>query len=309
MLHKLSQSPVTQHSFQGRAFYLKRDELLHPLFSGNKARKFSALLTHDFSQIDSIVSYGSAQANSLYSLAALAHLKQVSLQFFVQRIPDWLNQTPVGNYREAIKLGAHIIDLSDTRINPDRLHPSDYIERHFYSDTRKLCVPEGGRSVIAQSGINGLGQELIEWIKANNVNNPVIALPSGTGTTALFLQHYLQPHNIEVLTCACVGGETYLKQQFDLLNGQYLPTVLHGREKHHFGKLYLDDYRVWQRLKRETNVEFELLYDPLMWLALQPWLEKHSNKTLIYVHQGGLLGNESMGKRYRRKFPNLTGHG
>lgn len=302
MLSQLANSPISIHSFEQSTFYLKRDDLLHPLFSGNKARKFSALLHHDFHQIDSIISYGSAQANSLYSLAALAQIKNVNLTFFVQHIPKWIQQNPSGNYRAALNLGAEVVDLSDPKRNPEQLHPSDYIQRHAQHNPRNLCLPEGGRTPLAEFGINTLGKELLDWITQNSIKLPVIALPSGTGTTALYLQQYLQPHGIEVLTCACVGGVDYLKHQFKLLNGRHFPTILNIREKHHFGKLYQEDYRIWQQLYAETNVEFDLLYDPLMWLSLRPWRQQHPEKTLMYIHQGGILGNESMVSRYQRKY-------
>ncbi len=40
----ITQSPITEHRFAGQTFYLKRDDKLHPHFSGNKARKLMALL-------------------------------------------------------------------------------------------------------------------------------------------------------------------------------------------------------------------------------------------------------------------------
>jgi 1-aminocyclopropane-1-carboxylate deaminase/D-cysteine desulfhydrase-like pyridoxal-dependent ACC family enzyme len=48
---KIQNSPVTQHQFNGVDFYLKRDDKLHPQFSGNKARKFMGLLDGDFPAI------------------------------------------------------------------------------------------------------------------------------------------------------------------------------------------------------------------------------------------------------------------
>ncbi len=67
----ITQSPITEHRFAGQTFYLKRDDKLHPHFSGNKARKLMALLEGDFPGITTLISYGSAQANSLYSLQPL----------------------------------------------------------------------------------------------------------------------------------------------------------------------------------------------------------------------------------------------
>lgn len=78
---KLSESPITQHNFNGHTFFLKRDDMLHSHFSGNKARKFMALMETQNSDIKTLISYGSAQSNAMYSLAALARLKVGHLSF------------------------------------------------------------------------------------------------------------------------------------------------------------------------------------------------------------------------------------
>ncbi|GAM75326.1 pyridoxal phosphate-dependent deaminase [Vibrio ishigakensis] len=39
-----------------------------------------------------------------------------------------------------------------------------------------------------------------------------------------------------------------------------------------------------------------------MWQCLLPWLANNSGKELLYLHQGGILGNETMLPRYQRKF-------
>ncbi|WP_105902749.1 1-aminocyclopropane-1-carboxylate deaminase/D-cysteine desulfhydrase [Vibrio gangliei] len=302
---KLADTPVTQHSFNGHPFYLKRDDLLHPEFSGNKARKFMALLEGDFPNVTTLIGYGSQQANSLYSLAALAKLKGWQLEFYVSHVPSWLKHNPVGNYQAALNLGANIIDMAS--IGHD-LHPNDYIQSIRKPDETCLSVPEGGRSAIAEMGIKQLAQEILDWYQQQQLKSLTVALPSGTGTTAFFLNKYLAPHNIEVLTCACVGGKDYLIEQFDELvpklnSSDEHPTVLHTylKPKHHFGKLYPADYQIWLELSLQTGVEFDLLYDPYMWQCLQPWLEENPNKPLMYIHQGGLLGNVSMEKRYKRK--------
>ncbi len=92
-------------------------------------------------------------------------------------------------------------------------------------------------------------------------------LPSGTGTTALFLQKNLP---FEVFTVACVGGSEYLKKQFFHLEKEekYHPKIIQMPKKYHFGKLYKEFYEIWKELKAETKIEFDLLYDPLGFLAL-----------------------------------------
>ncbi|MGF1910613.1 pyridoxal-phosphate dependent enzyme [Vibrio kasasachensis] len=294
---KLANTPITQHQFANIPFYLKRDDQLHPQFSGNKARKFMALLDNDYPEITTLIGYGSAQANSLYSMAALASLKGWQLEFYVDRIPNWLQQQPIGNYQAALELGAQIIAVNDSN-----QHPLNYIEQIRQPRGECLVVPEGGRCDLAEYGVTLLAKEILQWIHSQADKQFTVALPSGTGTTALFLHKALSPHGIEVLTCACVGGTEYLKAQFEQLGESDHPIVLELENKHHFGKLYQQDYRLWQQLSQDTGVEFELLYDPMMWRCILDWYAQNQHKQLIYVHQGGLLGNASMLPRYQRKY-------
>lgn len=293
---KLQHSPITCHQFEQIDFYLKRDDLLHPQFSGNKARKFMSLLSLANADIDTLVGHGSPQANSLYSMAALAKLRGWKLDFYVDHIPSWLSQNPIGNYRAALALGANIIATRPTY----GCSVADYLTQQQWAPNQ-LFVPEGGRSPIAQSGVNQLAQEILTWMANQPSANWVVALPSGTGTTALYLHQALKQHQIEVVTCACVGGDDYLREQWLSLGEQSHPTILSNGTKHQFGHLYPEQYDLWQKLGDQTEVEFELLYDPLMWQRLLEWWPTQADRQLLYIHQGGLLGNESMLPRYRRQ--------
>lgn len=290
-------SPVEKINFNGFELYVKRDDLLSHDFSGNKARKFLYFLEHDFPKVKKLVSYGSAQANSLYSLAVLAQQKRWQLDFYVNHIASYLKNNPVGNYKAALDLGANIIEKKDAK---GSIH--EYVFQHIDSkDETLLFLEEGGRVKKAQYGIEKLAQEIIQWAKDKEIENLEVMLPSGTGTTALFLQKYLP---FKVLTCPCVGDKEYLMSQFRHLepNLQNYPTVLIPKKKYHFGKLYTEFYELYKMLKKETHIEFELLYDPLGFLTLQEYLkDKKEQSVTLYIHQGGVLGNPSMCERYERK--------
>lgn len=285
-------STVTKVNFKGRTLYIKRDDLLHKDFSGNKARKFYYFLQKDFPNIEKIVSYGSAQANSLYSLSVLAKLKGVKLDFYVNHISSYLKQNPQGNYKASLENGANIIEKDEKDIHC-------FIEKNLKEN--ELFIEEGGRVKEAQFGIKILADEIISYVKENRLKNVKIMLPSGTGTTALFLQKYLP---FEVLTVACVGGSQYLKKQFFYLekNKKYHPTILQTKKKYHFGKLYKEFYEIHKEVKKQMQIEFDLLYDSLGLISLVNSKYFHEENSIIYVHQGGLLGNESMKERYKRKF-------
>ncbi|AXH08843.1 1-aminocyclopropane-1-carboxylate deaminase [Malaciobacter halophilus] len=289
---KFTDSPIHKVKFKKQNIYIKRDDLLHTDFSGNKARKFYYFLKHDFKKVKKIVSYGSAQANSLYSMSVLAKLKGWKLEFYVKHISNYLKNNPQGNYKAALENNAQIIEKDE-----DCLH--EYITNNCLDDT-SLYIQEGGRVKEAAFGVEVLALEIKKWQESNSIKNLVVALPSGTGTTALFLQKFL---DCKVITCACVGKKEYLKKQFFSLeeDEKYHPIILETKKNYHFGKLYKEFYEIWEELKSSTNIEFDLLYDPLGFISLINSKYFNSNYSLLYIHQGGVLGNESMKQRYMRK--------
>lgn len=300
---KSKNSPVSKTLYDGLPLYIKRDDLLHHEFSGNKARKFHYFLEHDFEGIDKIISYGSAQANSLYSLSVLAKMKNVKLDFYVYTLSDFLKNNPDGNYKEALKNDANIIEL-DYEI--DKLA---YIQNEVLpNETNVAFIEEGGRVQESQVGIKILADEITQWAEENSLENLKVMLPSGTGTTALFLQKFLP---FEVLSVACVGNDEYLKAQFRQLNSNEKehPSIISMDKKYHFGKLYKVFYETYLDVLKQTQIEFDLLYDSLGFMALKKYLKsmpEDKQLTVLYIHQGGLLGNQSMLKRYERKYPTMV---
>jgi len=298
VLDVINPSPIESILFNGHSFYIKRDDLLHPDFSGNKARKFHYFLQNDFFHITKVISYGSAQSNAMYSLSVLSKMRGWEFEYYVDHIADYLKDNPHGNYKAAIDNGMKIF------VEPMQL-TNDL-------DKQILFIEEGGRQKEAEHGIKVLAQEIIDWQKEKNIKELNIFLPSGTGTTALYLQKALKTEGVveaqhpTVYTNPCVGDSAYLKKQFLELEAdeKYHPIILTLEKKHHFAKLYRENYKIWLKLQQETGVEFDLLYDPLGWRTLLAYPEVFLKPTL-YIHQGGVLGNESMLPRYERKYKDL----
>jgi len=299
---KYINSKVEKIKFNDFELFLKRDDLLDVDFSGNKARKFYYYLVNDFPGVTKVIGHGSPQANSLYSFSVLAKLKGWHLEFYVDHIPSFIKDNPVGNYKAALDNGAKIIAVGETGYTKSCV---EYIhEKVMPKETTAVFVPEGGRCAQAEFGVKILADEIKQWAQKEKKEKLKIMLPSGTGTTALFLQKNLP--DFEVLTCACVGDDEYLKKQFFELdeNENNHPTILNMGKKYHFGKLYKEFFVMYKNLLNQTNIEFDLLYDPLGWLCLQEYLQKNKlDKTpILYIHQGGILGNETMLPRYERKY-------
>lgn len=286
---KFTPSPLQKHRYRDFDFFLKRDDLLHVDFSGNKARKFHYFLNENFPHVRRVVSSGSNQSNAMYSLSVMAKLRGWEFIYFCEHIPTFLKENPIGNYKYALQNGMKIFES---------LHRED--EAQSLYDKSTLVIQEGGRQVEAEYGVEILAKELEEEIKQNNIQNPYVFLPSGTGTTALYLQKHL---HVKVFTCSTVGDDDYLQKQWQMIekDSSIYPQILSSQKKYHYGKIKLELYALWKDLQEQTGVEFDLLYDMVGWVK---YLENRDklDGTLVYIHQGGLKGNESMLQRYQYKY-------
>ncbi|NPA27665.1 MAG: pyridoxal-phosphate dependent enzyme [Epsilonproteobacteria bacterium] len=278
-------TPIEEHNFKGLKFLLKRDDLISPHFSGNKARKISYYINNLPSNIKTIVSYGSIQSNAMYSLAVFAKAKGINFRYYAHHIPPSLKEKSDGNYQLTLLKGAKIIEGYE----------------NLQIDKDEILINEGIATKEAFIGIKELAKEIIE--QTNNKSFQIF-LPSGTGTTALFLSKALKELNnkSQVYTTACVGDSNYLKEQFLKLesNPNIFPIILESKKRYRFGRLYKEFYKIWLELQQHIGVEFDLLYDPKGWITLLEHKELFPN--LLYIHQGGLLGNMTMLKRYKKRF-------
>ncbi len=287
----ITNSPTEKKSFDKQTLYIKRDDLLSAEFSGNKARKFYYFLEKDFPKVKKVLSYGSSQSNAMYSLSVLAKIKGWKYNYYVDHLSSYLEENPHGNYKYSLENGMKI-----------------HVGRDLPFPTKdELLIEEGGRQKEAEYGIDLLAKEILEWKEEQEIDELNVFLPSGTGTTTLFLAKSfsvgMPPSRPTVYTVPCVGDAEYLKKQFLMLeeNEDFHPKILTPSKKRHFGKLYRESYNIWLKLREEMGIEFDLLYDPHGWLTLLENPEILKTPTL-YIHQGGLIGNESMLARYQRKY-------
>ncbi|MDD3266626.1 MAG: hypothetical protein PHC75_05530 [Burkholderiales bacterium] len=295
---QLSNTPISSFFINGREIFIKRDDLLHPEFSGNKARKLAYFLEKDFSHIITLISYGGVQSNLMYSLSALAKLKGWQFIYYSNRVSARAKLAEYGNLAESIRNGMQLIELSEKNLN-------EYVKIRHTSNF-ELIIEQGAAQAEAKFGITKLADELREWVQENNIKKPILFLPSGTGATAFYLQNALEEY--DVYTTNCVGSSQYLQEQWSALGkSSKLPKVL-DNNLYTFAKPYLELWQTYNYIKELAGVEFDLIYDPIGWKML---LQDLSNLdgTVIYIHCGGLLGNSTMQERYYFSYPQLKNIG
>ncbi|CZE47282.1 1-aminocyclopropane-1-carboxylate deaminase [Campylobacter geochelonis] len=280
-----TKAKIDKIEFSGFEFYLLRDDLLGE-FNGNKARKLAYLLQADLSKFNKIVSFGSSQSNAMYSISVFAKLKGLEFEYVMSHLSSNLATNPVGNFKFALENGMKIFVEENRREFALSL-----------CDEKTLFIEEGVAQPQAEFGFIKQARDIEEFARQNLLKFDIF-LPSGTGTSAAYLAKHTK---FDVFTTPCVGDETFLKEQIQNLDPLSKVKILPPSKKYHFGDLKLELFKIWHELKEQSGVEFDLIYDPVGFLTLLKNFDKFKNP-LLYIHQGGLIGNISQLQRYKYKF-------
>jgi len=289
---KQTTSIIEPFTLRNRAFFVKRDDQIDPLLSGNKYRKLYSLVHTPAEHYQTIHSYGGTQSNAMLSIAALCQRKGWLFHYTSKTVPAHIKAEPKGNLNIALQLGMQLHEVShdDYQSAVDALC-SD-------SGAGHLLIPQGGANAMAQAGIEQLAYEVQQWHGTKTMKQLQLVTPSGTGTTAFYLAKALP--DADILTTACVGDKTYLIQQMNKLgtvaNNLH---ILESSKKHHFAKPYPEFLSMYQELKH-AGIEFDLIYGCPMWHTLLQHIGSIDG-TILYIHSGGLMGNASMLARYQHK--------
>lgn len=278
------QTPLQTFDFFNHQVHIKRDDLLHPLFSGNKARKFASLLKEDLRD-KILVSYGGNQSNALQSLASLALIKKTKLVYFTPPFSKMLLEQREGNFFYAFKSG--VVELIES------LSPQEEAREFCKNSFESIYIPQGGSVELAKEGMGILAREL--KIQTSHFSNPpVFFYSSGIGTASIALSQY----DLEVYTALGAGKMEDLLQRLSYYSK--IPKILESKFHTSFGKPHR---KIWEMYEywREKGVEFDLLYDCVLWVKIRENIEKFNQRELVFIHSGGLMGNITQEKRYRLK--------
>lgn len=278
-------SPISKITLEGRVFYVKRDDLIDPFLAGNKYRKLYALLQTPTNKLNKIISYGGTQSNAMLAIAAMCKQKGWDFIYYSKPISQTLKNENCGNFYLAKNLGMIHVEI-------EQQFYKDFIASlRFNLDERTFIIDQGGAVEEAKLGLKVLADE----IRNSGLHVKSLATPSGTGTTALYLALYLPEYR--VYTTPCVGDESYLKEQMSELHR--IPdnlVILKPLKKYHFAKPYKEFLDIQQKLL-SAGVEFDLIYAPSLWKCLN----EQTDEEILYIHSGGVSGNESMFERYKKK--------
>ncbi len=263
--------------------WMKRDDLLHPIISGNKWRKLKYQLDHALSSgADSLISMGGAYSNHLHALAYVAKVLGLQSTGFIRgEKPETLTPT--------------LCDMQNWGMELKFVSRSDYRLLRQYKGSRDLpglkprqyWLPEGGTQTLALKGVSELVGEI-------DVAYDILCAPCGTGATLAGIIN-AAPEQVSVTGFAALKNAGFLQNDVESLLTRPCTNWLINHN-YHFGGFantsaelmaFITDF------EDKTGIPLEPVYTGKMIYALFDLIAKHTFKPgqrIIAVHTGGLQG-------------------
>ncbi len=266
---------------RGLQVFIKRDDLIHPIISGNKWRKLKYLLKQAQAENKThLVTFGGAYSNHLLATAAAAAK-------FGFKSTGIVRGEPVNN-DTLFLCRLHGMDLLFVDRESYRDKPALF-EKHFSNNPEAFFIDEGGASALGAKGCSELIDELAE-------NYDHIFCACGTGTTAAGIINGIQNHQLSTLFHAVPvfknGG--FIKDEIDKLLKSRSSYHLHT--DYHFGGYGKTDERLIEFIKQfvaSTGILIEPVYTGKMLYALYDLAGKNYFKPgsrILAIHSGGIWG-------------------
>lgn len=300
--------------------FVKRDDKIHLIISGNKWRKLKyafALLPHQEMALNSqaglrsdlktqlpssVVSFGGGFSNHLHALGYLCH--QLNVPFHAIIRGDYTKH-PSPMIQDLVEWGAQVRYVN--KITYQQRDDPTYLASLRTQFPDALIIPEGGSQIAALKGV----QEVV-----NEIEIPFdhIIAPVASGATLAGLTSALSPHQ-HAIGIGVLKGDGYLEglvEQFLepglALNGRTNSQFSINHDFHcgGYGKIppYLKTF--CENFNRTMPFEIEGVYSGKVFWALKHLLatlastnastnvgEKRTiekGQTLIIVHTGGIQG-------------------
>ena len=273
--------------------FLKRDDLIHNIVSGNKWRK----LKYNFEVAHSegyrtILSFGGAYSNHLHALSYAAHINGFN-SIGVIRGEKHKNINSTLSFCQDYNMLLHYIKRHDYRLNK-------YSEKFKSSLKEKFgdffLIPEGGNNLLGVKGCEEILQEV-------DITYDYVCCPVGSGCTISGLIRSMNQNTHLLGFCPFSKVEEQRDSiisfcsHMPLDNWELIPDYEFGG----FGKINSNLIKFVRQFKIDYSIELDLLYMGKLFYFLFDLINKgcfRKKSRILILHTGGLQGLNGFNFKY-----------
>ena len=276
------------------SLFIKREDLLHPIISGNKFRKLKYnLIEAKRKRTDTLVTFGGAFSNHILAVAAAGKENGFNTIGVVrgEELSDKVNENPT--LKSAHMLGMEFVFVSREMYR--NKHEDDFVFRILPNLDNYYLIPEGGTNELAIKGCE-------EIITEDLIDFTHVCCSVGTGGTISGIINS-SSESQKILGFSSLKGD-FLSEQISnfanknnwLLNNDY-----------HFGgygKVNEELIAFINEFHKNTNVPLDPIYTGKMVYGVYDLIKKNyfpNNSKILMIHTGGLQGIKGMNDLLRKK--------
>lgn len=293
-IQEISHPVFTQHNV---TVTIKRDDLIHPIISGNKWRKLLFnIKTAQSQKAKGILSFGGAYSNHIHALAYACHQAKLPCIGVIRGEPRYANNATLTQAQQwGMKLC--FVDRKTYRLR----HDIDYLTELQKRYSGYSIVPEGGSNTLALPGLAQVIDELKSQTKYDSLFVPV----GSGGTIAGLIAADKEEHHIYGV--GVLKQCEYLQQEIINLLPQKAKTFKNWTllSQYHvggYGKFTSQAIKAINEFSQYTHIPLEPVYSGKMILAILDLIKQGyfpPGHRIMLIHTGGLQGLNGLAEQKR----------
>ncbi len=276
------------------SLWVKREDLIHPVISGNKYRKLKYnLLEAKKKGTHTLLSFGGAYSNHIAALAYAG--KESGFRTIGVIRGEELRHRWEANptLKAATAQGMELHFLS--RENYRRKEEEKVLSQLKVQFGDFYLLPEGGTNVLAVKGCE-------EILTPKDATFDVICTCVGTGGTLSGLANAAYPHQ-KVLGFPVLRGE-YVKDTIRNFAQKENWELVPGFHFGGYAKVHTDLVQFMNRFKKRTGIQLDPVYTGKLFFGLLELVKQDKfppGTRILAIHTGGLQGIAGMNAILKRK--------
>ena len=274
--------------------FIKREDAIHPIISGNKYRKLKYNI--EAAKIEgkhTLLTFGGAFSNHIAAVAEAGRVYNLKTIGIIrgEELSSKINDNATLKYAQDCGMQFKFISRTDFR-NKEDLNFIGNLKQEFGDF---YAIPEGGSNTLAVKGCE-------EILTKADSNFNYICAPVGTGGTLAGLIN-ASKSNQQVLGFSALKGD-FLQEDISKFAKQDNWKLI---TDYHFGgyaKINAELITFMNAFKTLNNVRLDPVYTGKMLFGIQDMIIKDyfpKGSKILIIHTGGLQGITGMNSRLKQK--------
>lgn len=271
---------------KGIRLWIKRDDLIHPVVSGNKYRKLRFLLPlFEKNSCTGVLSFGGRYSNHIHALAWICRKYNVPLTVFIRAHNDKSRSSTLADVHEW-KADVRYLTPGEYR----KKDTEEQLDRWKKEFPGYLVIPEGGSH---ESSLRGI-VEMMEEIANELPDTDIFICPVGTGATLAGMIHAKKRPQwiigVSSLKSSVLHLELNKKWKLESFPGWTVADQWHFGG---YGRITGPLINFIDQFEHDHNILLDPLYNGKAMYAFYQYLRYDlipPGSQVVFIHTGGLQG-------------------